>query len=75
MHWVRNGQAVGLQRFECRDCGITFNRLTGTLLARLSRRQKWPEQAKALEHGLSERKAAIRLGVHRTTAFRCGIAS
>lgn len=69
-HWVRNGQADGLQRFKCRDCGITFNGLTGTPLARLRHRQKWLEQAKVLEHGLSVRKAAVHLGLHRTTAFR-----
>jgi len=45
-HWVRHGQADGLQRFKCRDCGITFNGLTGTPLARLRHRQKWLEQAK-----------------------------
>ncbi|MFT4198740.1 MAG: hypothetical protein QM601_12700 [Pseudoxanthomonas sp.] len=35
VHLVRNGQAGGLQRFKCRTCGITFNGLTGTPLARL----------------------------------------
>jgi len=69
-HLVRNGQADGLQRFKCRGCGITFNGLTGTPLARLRHRQKWLEQAKVLEEGMSVRKAATRLGVHRTTAFR-----
>lgn len=69
-HLVRNGQADGLQRFKCRGCAITFNGLTGTPLARLRHRQKWLEQAKVLEEGTSVRKAAARLGVHRTTAFR-----
>lgn len=67
---VRNGQAHGLQRFKCRGCGITFNGLTGTPLAGLRHRGKWLEQARVLEAGLSVRKAAARLGVHRTTAFR-----
>lgn len=67
---VRNGQADGLQRFKCRDCGATFNMLTGTPLARLRHRAKWLLQAEALAAGLSVRKAAGRLGVHRTTAFR-----
>ena len=69
-HLVRHGQADGLQRFKCRGCGITFNGLTGTPLARLRHRQKWLAQAKVLEDGLSVRMAAARLGVHRTTAFR-----
>jgi len=67
---VRNGQADGLQRFKCRGCGITFNGLTGTPLARLRHREKWLDQAKVLDEGVSVRKAAARLGIHRTTAFR-----
>lgn len=67
---VRNGLADGLQRFKCRGCGATFNRLSGTPLARLRHRAKWLQQANALDAGLSVRKAATRLGVHRTTAFR-----
>lgn len=67
---VRNGQADGLQRYKCRSCGVTFNALTGTPLARLRHRSKWVEQAKAMDEGMSVRKAAARMGVHRTTAFR-----
>lgn len=67
---VRNGQAGGVQRFKCRGCGTTFNTLTGTPLARLRHRGKWLQQAEAMEAGLSVRKAAARMGVHRTTAFR-----
>lgn len=69
-HVVRNGFANGLQRYKCRDCRITFNALTGTPLARLRYRDKWLDQAKVLDEGLSVRKAATRLGVHSTTAFR-----
>lgn len=67
---VRNGQANDLQRFKCRGCGATFNTLTGTPLARLRHRAKWLHQAEAMDAGLSVRKAAARMGVHRTTAFR-----
>lgn len=67
---VRNGQADGLQRFKCRDCGATFNILSGTPLARLRHRATWLQQAEALDAGLSVRKTATRIGVHRTTAFR-----
>ena len=69
-HVVRNGQADGLQRYKCRGCGVTFNALTGTPLAGLRHREMWLEQAKALDEGLSVRKAAAAMGVHRTTAFR-----
>lgn len=67
---VRNGQADGLQRFRCRGCGVTFNALTGTPLARLRHRAKWLLQAGVMGEGLSVRKAAAHMGVHRTTAFR-----
>ena len=67
---VRNGQADGLQRYKCRGCGITFNALTCTPLARLRHRDKWLGQAQALHEGLSVRKTAARVRVHRTTAFR-----
>lgn len=66
---VRNGQASGLQRFKCRGCGSSFNGLTGTALARLRHRSKWLQQAAAMDEGLSVRKAAARLGIHRTPAF------
>lgn len=67
---VRNGLANGLQRYKCRGCGVTFNALTGTALTRLRHRDKWLGQAEVLHEGLSVRKAAARLGVHPSTAFR-----
>lgn len=67
---VRNGLARGLQRYKCRDCGKTFNALTGTPLARLRYRDKWLTQAQALTDGLSVTKAAQQLEVARSTAFR-----
>ena len=69
-HVVCNGQSNGLQRYKCRGCGSTFNALTGTPLARLRHRSKWVEQAQSMNDGLSVRKAAAGMGVHRTTAFR-----
>ena len=70
LHVVRNGQARGLQRYKCRDCGKTFNALTSTPLARLRHRDRWLGQAQALLEGLSITKAAERLDVARSTAFR-----
>jgi transposase-like protein len=32
------GKASGLKRYKCKDCGRTFNALTGTPLAQLHRR-------------------------------------
>ena len=67
---VRNGQADGLQRYKWCGCSVTFNALTGTPLARLRHRPRWLAQCQALQEGLSVRKVAAQLGVHRTTAFR-----
>jgi len=69
-HVVRNGMAQGLQRYKCRDCGRTFNALTGTPLARLRYRQRWLGQTQALLDGVSITKAAQQLEVARSTAFR-----
>lgn len=70
LHVVRNGVARGLQRYKCRDCGRTFNALTGTTLARLRYRERWLGQAQVLIDGLSITKASQHLEVARSTAFR-----
>lgn len=69
-HVVRNGQADGLQRYKCRNCGKTFNALTGTPLARLRHKGKWLTQAAVLQQGLIIVKAAEQLEVAPSTAFR-----
>lgn len=67
---IRNGHADGLQRYKCRDCGKTFNALSGTPLARLRLKSKWLDQADVLCQGLTVHKAAERLRVAPSTAFR-----
>lgn len=47
----------------------TFNPLTGTAMAGLRYRNRWLHQAERWRRA-SVRKAAARMGVHRTTAFR-----
>lgn len=69
-HVVRNGTANGLQRHKCRDCGKTFNVLTGTPLARLRMKGKWLGQAGVLRDGMTIKQVAWQLGVARSTAFR-----
>jgi transposase-like protein len=39
-HWHRHGHANDLQRLRCRECGRTFNDLSGKPLARLRLRGK-----------------------------------
>jgi transposase-like protein len=67
---VRWGRASELPRYRCKACSRTFNALTKTPLARLRLKEKWAEQAQALIDGVSTAKAAVRCGVHYTTAFR-----
>jgi len=66
----RHGHANERQRFRCRDCGRTFNDLTGTSLARLRLRGKWRDYLNELIDGTSVRTAAFHVGVHRNTSFR-----
>jgi len=64
------GKANGLPRYRCQGCGRTFNGLTKTPLARLRKKEKWPEQAQSMIDGTTTSKSAKRCDVHYTTAFR-----
>ena len=64
------GIVSGIQRYRCKDCGRSFNALTGTSMARLRKKELWLEYSKALADSLSLSKAAERCGIDRTTAFR-----
>ena len=64
------GSSNGLQRWRCKQCKRTFNILTGTPLARLRKKEKWEENARAMIAGASVRDTAARCGVHRNTSFR-----
>jgi len=66
----RHGHANDLQRYRCRDCGRTFNDLTGTPLARLRCKGKWLDYCAALLASCPIRQSAERVDVHRNTAFR-----
>lgn len=78
---IRWGQKGGMPRFKCRNeaadpetgekaCGRTFNALTGTPLARLHHADKHIANAKCMVDGLTVRKTAAIVGIHRDTAFR-----
>ena len=64
------GTASSLKRYKCKDCGRTFNALTGTPLAQLHCRTKWLDYARAMVDGVSLRKAAERCDIDLTTSFR-----
>jgi len=62
------GQSHGLKRYRCKDCGRTFNALTGTPLAHLRKREQWGRYAQALIEGVSVREAARRCRIDKNTA-------
>ena len=64
------GKSCGLQRYRCKECGRTFNALTGTPLAKLRKKELW---LKNLQHMLDStplRKIAEDLSVDLKTAFK-----
>ena len=64
------GVVSGIQRYRCKECGRSFNALTGTSMARLRKKELWLDYSKALADSLSLTKAAELCGIDRTTAFR-----
>jgi transposase-like protein len=64
------GRANALARYRCKSCGRTFNALTKTPMARLRKKERWLDHAKAMIEGTSLAKAARLCGIHYTTAFR-----
>lgn len=64
------GRANAVARYRCKACRRTFNALTKTPLARLRKKERWRDHAKAMIDGTSVAKAAALCGVHPTTAFR-----
>jgi transposase-like protein len=66
----RWGKRSGLQRYRCRDCGHTFNVLSGSSLAHLRHKELWLSYGQALIEGMTVRKAASRCSIHKNTSFR-----
>ena len=64
------GHASGLRRYKCKDCGRTFNALTGTPLAQLHRRAAWLDYARAMVDLVSLREAEERADISLDTSFR-----
>ncbi len=57
-------------RYLCLDCGRTFNQHTGTPLAYLKKRDRWPGLARCMALVLPVRQTAAELDVQVATAFR-----
>jgi transposase-like protein len=69
--FYRHGFANGLQRYRCRSCGVTFNGLTGTPLARLRLKNRWLAYCDCLrDPACTVHSAAAKVGVHPNTSFR-----
>ncbi|WP_426116500.1 IS1595 family transposase [Massilia sp. PWRC2] len=67
----RDGSANGLQRYRCRQCGRSFNALTGTPLARLRHKDRWLSYFDCLrDPACTVQRAADKVGVHANTSFR-----
>jgi len=66
------GRSAGIQRYKCTSdsCGKTFNALTGTALSGLRNKEKWFDYLLCMLDSLPLRKAAKRVNVDLTTAFR-----
>jgi transposase-like protein len=66
------GGSAGIQRYKCTsdNRGKTFNALTGTALSGLRNKEKWFDYLLCMLDSLPLRKAAKRVNVDLTTAFR-----
>jgi transposase-like protein len=64
------GHYNGNQRYQCKDCGKTFTNTTNSPID-FTRKdiQKWLLYIRCMIEGYSIRKTAIKVGIHRNTAF------
>lgn len=65
----KHGKSANLQRYECQNCGKTFNALSGTPLARLRKKELWLKYMDCMLESMTLRKIAIKLGISLKTAF------
>ncbi len=66
---IKNGFSAGLRRYRCKNCGKSFNALTGTPLAGLRKKELWMSFSECMIESYSVRKTAEILGVNHKTAF------
>jgi len=65
----RNGKYRSRQRYKCKDCGKTFNDITGSPLAGTRYPRKWMRFFELMVEGLSLSKIAKILNIHVSTSF------
>lgn len=64
------GWKDGLQRYRCKACKATFNRLTGTALSRLRKKDQWLNVLESLNRRDTLDKMQEHLLISRPTAIR-----
>lgn len=67
--FIKHGTRSELIRYKCKNCGRTFNALTGTPLAHLKRKEQWLKYSKCLLDSQTIRKSAAITEVSITTSF------
>lgn len=68
--FYRQSEARFIQRFRCKNCGTRFSHATGTLEFKQKKRRINPRLKELLCSGVSMRRCARLLKVHRTTVER-----
>lgn len=67
---ISKGTARGLRRYLCKDCGKTFNALSGTPLSRLRHKERWLDFGQSLADGDTVAASSEACKVAVSTAFR-----
>lgn len=65
----RNGTYKARQRYLCKDCGKSFNDMTGSPLSGTKYPHKWLKYIEMMVDGCSLRAIAKELKIHLSTAF------
>lgn len=65
----RNGKYRGRQRYFCKDCGKSFNDMTGTPMAGTHKPNLWIKYFELMIEGYTLPKIVERLDIHISTAF------
>lgn len=68
-NFVKHGIRNDLTRYICKDCGRTFNALTGTPMAKLRKKELWLKYSKCLLESTTIRAAAAIVNVDKVTSF------
>ena len=66
---VRYGRRGAVQRYKCKACRCYFTDLTGSVLHRIRRRDRWLDFCLCMVEGLSVRETAKSIGICKNTAF------